>query len=109
MTFTSNELTIVSSRCNTALSKPLLVNNTKDFSDTSDFLTNKYFRLSFYRCDHNKYSMDYIISLSHCKRKKKTVQSSDNSEDDNDSDENSNDDLDSEDENFMSILKETVT
>ncbi|KAK3099531.1 hypothetical protein FSP39_005884 [Pinctada imbricata] len=75
-------------------------------------ITNKYEDISKI-CDHNKYSTDYIVSLSHCKRKRAadlTIggDKSDNGEMDSEVS-NDSDSLDSEDENFMSKLREKVT
>ena len=64
------------------------------------------------RCDHNKYSIDYILALSECKRKKVPVSEDEEEEDEggaSDSVIGEGDELDSSDEDFMTNLMEKVT
>ena len=73
------------------------------------------FVLLFCRCDHNRYSMDYIIALSKCKRKHidDADQGGDESEASKSDSENQDGNLQevmdssSDDENFMSNFMET--
>lgn len=63
------------------------------------------------RCDHNKYSIDYILALSECKRKQVPVSEDEEEEEGGASDSviGEGDELDSSDEDFMTNLMEKVT
>lgn len=69
--------------------------------------------VSLYRCDHNKYSIDYILALSQCKRKHAPPSDGEGEVEreggDSDSVMEGVDELDSSDEDFMTNLMEKVT
>lgn len=72
------------------------------------------FVLLFCRCDHNRYSIDYIIALSKCKRKHADDADQDGESEASKSDSENQDgnlhevmDSSSDDENFMSNFMET--
>lgn len=60
-------------------------------------------------CDHNKYSIDYILALSQCKRKHAPPSDGEGEGGDSDSVMEGVDELDSSDEDFMTNLMEKVT
>lgn len=60
-----------------------------------------------FSCDHNKYSIDYILALSECKRKRSPHTDEDKEISDSEMDEVN--ELDSSDDDFMTSLMDKVT